>query len=83
MMSVLNLLARVESTSSSLVPSKATSEGTMEIKEKQASSPGSLGSPNENQEKYNFVVEDIQLTTVCKCGYRRPFCTCGFYKFPD
>ncbi|MFW2572113.1 hypothetical protein [Legionella sp. 29fVS95] len=80
-MSVLNLLARMESASISLVPSKATSEGTLEIQEKQVSSLGSLSSPNNNQEESNFVAEDIQLTTICKCGYRRPFCACGFYKF--
>jgi len=81
-MSVRNLLARMESTSSSLVLSKATCGGTVEIQEKQESSPGSLSSLSNNQEKYNFVAENIQLTTVCKCGYRRPFCACGLYNFP-
>ena len=81
-MSVLDLLARMKSASSSLVLSKATCKGTVETQEKQEGSPGSLSSPSNNQEQYNHVAKDIQLTTVCKCGYRRPFCSCGSYKFP-
>jgi hypothetical protein len=82
-MSVDDLLTRIESASGSLVPSKATSERTLEIQDTQESSPGSLSSLSNNQEKYNIIAEDTQLiTTICKCGYRRPFCACGFHKFP-
>lgn len=81
-MSVLNLLARMESASGSLVLSKATCGGTVETQEIQEGSFSSPGYPSDNQEKYNFVSDDIQLTIICKCGYRRPFCACGFYKFP-
>ena len=80
-MSVRDLLDRI-SASGSLVPSKAACEGTLEMQERQESSLGSPGSLSNPQEKHNFVVENIQLTTVCECGYRRPFCTCGLYKFP-
>ena len=80
-MSVLNLLARMESASISLVPSKATSEGTLEMQVEQGGSPCSLSSLDNNQEEYSFVAGNIQFTMVCKCGYRRPFCSCGFYKF--
>ena len=77
-MSVRDLLDRI-SASGSLVPSKATYEGTLEMQERQASSPGSLGSLNNDQEQF---AENIELTAVCKCGYRSPFCSCGFYTFP-
>lgn len=26
--------------------------------------------------------ENKQMKTLCECGYRPPFCSCGFYKFP-
>lgn len=68
----------MEFISSSPVPPKATPEVTLEMQVEQASSPGSL---DNNQEEYSFVTGDIQSTMVCKCGYRRPFCSCGFYKF--
>lgn len=81
-MSVVNLLASMELISSSSVLSKATPEGTLEIQMEQASSPGSLSSPHNIQE-YSFVSKDIPLTTICKCGYRRPFCACVYYNFPN
>lgn len=80
-MSVLNLLASMVLVSNSPVPPKETPEVTLEMQVEQASSPGSLSSPDNNHEEYSFVAVDIQSTMVCKCGYRRPFCSCGFYKF--
>lgn len=59
-MSVRDLLDRI-SASGSLVPSKATYEGTLEMQERQASSPGSLGSLNNHQKQF---AENIELTTV-------------------
>lgn len=81
MMSIHDLLARMESTSSSLVPSKAPYERTANNMKDQDGSPESLGSLKNNQTKYHLVA-DAQLITICKCGYRPPFCACGFYKFP-
>ncbi|KTD00846.1 hypothetical protein [Fluoribacter gormanii] len=80
-MSVLNLLASMELISSSPVPPKATPEVTLEMQVEQESSPDSLSSIDNNQEEYSFVAGDTQSTIVCKCGYRQPFCSCGFYKF--
>lgn len=79
-MTVLDLLARMESTSGSLVLPKKAYEGTVETQSIQEGSPGSLSYPCNNPEKHELAVID-QLNTVCKCGYRRPFCACGFYQF--
>ena len=81
-MSVRNLLASMELVSSYPVPLKAIVKGTLEIQDEQASSPGSLSSLDNIQKEFNCAVEEVQLPTVCKCGYRQPFCACGFYKFP-
>lgn len=40
---------------------------------------GFLSSPS-SLRKNNTKAEVIKA--MCDCGYRRPFCACGFYKFP-
>lgn len=84
-MSIHDLLARIDSaTSSSLVAHRTHCEGTAKTQEAQGGSPSSSGYLKDNQPKYNSVVKDVQIIkTICKCGYRPPFCACGFYTFPQ
>lgn len=57
-MSVHNLLDEIESQSSSLVPSKETSEGTGIIQSRQGGSSSTLSSLNQKQE-LNYIVEQV------------------------
>jgi hypothetical protein len=31
----------------------------------------------------NTALQQTVSATICKCGYRPPFCACGYYIFPQ
>ena len=90
-MGLRSLLARMESSASSLVPLQSSVGGTATDKADKGGSPCPLSSLKKNQTEYNTVEEGVInidptstiIKTICECGYRPPFCACGYYKFPS
>ncbi|PJE05940.1 MAG: hypothetical protein CK430_15150 [Legionella sp.] len=86
-MGLRELLDHLESMPVPSVPSESSSQGTAKTQYYQG---GSLCSPGSLQIFTDQAESDLEKTTninviknLCECGYRPPFCTCGFYKFPS
>lgn len=85
-MGLRELLDHLESMPVPLVPSESSCQGTATTQYYQG---GSLCSPGSPQIFTGQADSDLKKTTsinviknLCECGYRPPFCACGFYKFP-
>ena len=87
-MGVRELLDCLESKPVPFVPSEPTCQGTATSQYYQRGSLCSLSSPEISNPQANGG-PDLKksrninaIKTLYECGYRPPFCACGFYKFP-
>jgi hypothetical protein len=79
-MGLRELLDRLETMPVPLVPSQSSPEGTSITQCTKGGSLCSLSSP----EIFTSQWRSTQLIrTQYACGYYPPFCSCGFYKFPN
>lgn len=86
-MGLRELLDHLESIPVLLVPSESSCKGTATTQCYQGSSLCSPGSPQIFADQVDSNLEKTTninvIKTLCKCGYRPTFCSCGFYKFSD
>lgn len=76
----------MESLTGSSVPPSISSERTATAQGNQEDSLGSLCSLQKNyiSTEGNIISANTEpqlIKVVCECGYRPPFCACGYYKF--